>query len=113
MSDLNEWLATGTIANVERKEYNNKPFIEVTLNARNYKDEPVQLPFTIWGNAVDKFEANTGDFVAVKGSAGSRQNGEYVNVSLTAYAVEVLSSGGLEPVDQPTQEIDLGDDIPF
>ena len=112
MSDLNEWVATGTITNVEHKEYNSKPFIEVTLNSKNYKDEPVSLPFTIWGNAVDKFAANIGDLVAVKGSASSRQNGEYVNVSLSAYAVDVLSSGGLVSAD-PVEEIDLADDIEF
>ena len=112
MGDLNEWTATGTIASVERKEYNGKPFIEATLNSKNYKDDPVALPFTVWGGAVEKFAAQIGDFVAVKGSPSSRQNGEYVNVSLSAYAVEVLLDGGLGPT-KSAKEIDLADDISF
>lgn len=109
MKDLNEWIATGTIASVEHKEWDGNPFIDVVLNSKNYKEENVQIPFSLWSKAQEEFTAKVGDMVAVKGGLGSKQNGDYLNPSIRVYSVEVLFGGGLEPAE----EIDLGDDIPF
>ena len=107
MKDLNEWIATGTLASVEHEEYNEKPFLDVVLNSKNYKGENVQIPFTIWGKAQEEFSAKVGDMVAVKGGLGSKQNGDYLNPTVRVYSVEVLFGGGLEPAG----EIDLNDEF--